>query len=121
MEKHGTDEWIFSHFPVEKQWQGADFNAWAVDVEHGLCALQRDIYLLGTVIKQSLKERVPEGLAGVWVHRHGRAATGTGDALPGTPSHSSPQPPTEVGTGGLAVAAAVVSLVCEVSLTLKNC
>lgn len=122
MEKHGTDGGIFSRFPVEKQWQEADFNAQAVDGERGLHGSQRAVYLSRMAVKKNLEEHVPGGLAGAQASEHWEAAAGTGDALPGSPplAAATPQPLPVTGAGGLAVAAPVASLVCAVTSTLKN-
>lgn len=55
----------FEPLPCRKQRQGADSSVQeSVGGEWGLFGLQRAVYLLGMVAKQSLEGRVPGGLAG---------------------------------------------------------
>lgn len=57
----------------------------SVGGEHGVFGLQRAIYLLGMVTKQSLEELVPGGLAGEGASEHCGLAASTKDAPPGVP------------------------------------
>lgn len=78
--------------------------------ERGLCVLQRAVYLLGMVAKQSLEECVPGGLAGEGASKPSGLAASAEDAPPGFPLQDVAAPSlSQRGAGCLAMSAVVVS------------